>query len=63
MIFDSETLQMLFEETGMSFDEWVDQVSYSSSMTDQEIYNLLPGIIKDALGDFNINASWMHHGM
>ena len=63
MIFDYDTLEMLFNEVGISFDEWIADSGYTDSMTDQQIYSLLPNPIKEALYDFGINASWLHDGM
>ena len=64
MIFDEETLAILFEETGANFDEWAESSGYdSASWTDQQIYAALPQVILDNLADFGINASWMHNGM
>lgn len=65
MIFDQETLEMLYDEVigGDDFTAWLDSLGYSSGMTDQEIYAILPGNIKSELGEFGLNASWMHDGM
>lgn len=65
MIFDPGTLEMLYEElyTGpFTFDEWLDNWGYTSGMTDQQIYAALPSYVKSELGEFGLNASWMHDG-
>ena len=62
-MFTEEILMMLFDETGSDFDEWAAEVGYNSEWTDQEIYNALPAEILPYLGEFGLNASWMHDGM
>lgn len=66
-IFDDDTLMMLFDELypvlGITFDQWVTSTQYNSSMTDREIYNLLPKDMLPHLGEFDLNASWFHAGM
>lgn len=61
-LFDEDTLMMLFEELGLDFEDWAAQYNYAS-MSDQEIYNVLPQAIINELSEFGINASWMHDGM
>ena len=61
-IFTEEILMMLFEETGEDFGEWAGQYDYAN-MSDKDIYAALPDEILAVLSDFDINASWMHHGM
>jgi len=61
-LFDEETLMMLFDELGIDFEEWISESNYDDSMTDQQIYALLPPDIIAMLGEFGINASWMHDG-
>lgn len=61
-LFDEDTLMMLFDELGYDFDAWAAQYDYAN-MSDQEIYNVLPQDIINLLSEFDINASWMHHGM
>ncbi len=63
MIFDFDTLQMLFEETGMDFNEWADNCGYSDEWTDQQIYNALPDEILGVLPEIGINVSWLHGGL
>ena len=63
MMFTLDILEMLFEETEQDFDAWADQYGYSDQMSDQDIYRFLPQVIKDILGEFDLNASWMHDGM
>ena len=64
-----ELLQMLFNELGedldtpMTFAEWADSVGFTSSWTDQQIYNALPAEIKAAILDIGMNWSWLHDGM
>ena len=64
MIFDEGTLQMLFSEIigTYTFESWAAEVGYNDSMSDQTIYSKLPGYIKEQLGEFGINNSWMHDG-
>lgn len=61
-MFTEEILEMLFEETGEDFATWAASHDYTS-MSDQEIYAALPSSIIPFLGDFGLNASWMHDGM
>ena len=63
MVFDLETLQMLFEELGLDFDDWADEVGYTSSWTDPQIYTELPPAIKEEMADIVMNTSWWHDGM
>ena len=62
-----EILEMLFDElgedVGMTWDEWVASTGYTSSWTDQQIYNALPDGIKAYILDMGMNWSWLHHGM
>lgn len=64
-MFTSDILQMLFEEidVGMTFEQWVADSNYNSSMTDQEIYAILPPDMYPYLAEFGLNASWMHEGI
>ena len=61
-IFDEETLMMLFDELGLDFDAWITDSGYTAEWSDQQIYSALPEDIIAALGDFGIEASWMHEG-
>lgn len=61
-LFDYDTLVMLFEELGFDLDAWITEFGYTSDWSDQEIYSHLPKDIIDMLGEFGINASWMHDG-
>ena len=65
MIFDQETLQMLYDEIigGDDFESWLSSWGYNDGMDDQQIYAALPGDVKALLGEFGLNASWMHDGM
>ena len=62
-----EILEMLFEEygdiVGMTLDEWKASIGYNENMSDQEIYSLLPPGLQAMLGEFVLNASWLHSGM
>ena len=61
-----EILRMLFDEYGsedLNFDVWADENDYDPSMTDREIYNLLPKELLPFLGEFGLNASWYHDGL
>ena len=62
-----EILETLFEElgedVGMTFAEWVQSTGYTSSWTDQQIYNALPPGIQAYILDIGMNWSWMHGGM
>ena len=62
MLFDYETLEMLFDELGFNLNDWIAEYGYTSDWTDQQIYAVLPDDIKDMLGEFGLNASWMHDG-
>lgn len=60
-MFTEEILMMLFEEieTGTTFEAWAAEYDYAN-MTDQQIYAALPDALLPHLGDFGLNASWMH---
>ena len=58
-----DILKMLFEEYGESYEAWVASSGYAADWSDRRIYDALPGDLQALLGDFGINASWMHHGM
>ena len=62
-MFTQAILEMLFDELGGDFEAWVDEVGYNSAWTDQQIYEALPDEFLPYLGDFGLNASWMHGGM
>jgi len=68
-MFTEEILQMLFEEIPAlegeddTYDGWVATTGYNESWTDQQIYAALPSYMLGYLGDFGLNASWMHGGM
>lgn len=62
-MFDQDTLMMLFEELGFDFDEWAASSNYNPSMSDEEIYDLLPDDIKAYCSDLVMNTSWYHGGM
>ena len=61
-MFTEEILIMLFDELGEDFESWAESHDYAS-MSDQDIYAALPASILPFLGDFGLNASWMHDGM
>lgn len=60
-------LEMLFdelgEEVGMTYAEWVESSGYTSSWTDQQIYEALPPGIQAYILDMGMNWSWLHDGM
>ena len=62
-----DILEMLFdelgEEVGMTFSQWVASSGYTSSWTDQQIYNALPAGIQAYVLDIGMNWSWLHDGM
>ena len=64
-----EILEMLFDELGedletpMTFAQWVAATGYTSSWTDQQIYNALPSGIQAYILDMGMNWSWLHDGM
>lgn len=62
-IFDEDTLMMLFDECGVDFGEWAANSNYNSSMSDEQIYALLPDDIKAYCSDLVMNTSWYHGGM
>lgn len=67
-MLDLETLMMLFdelseEEGAVTFDDWSDDVGYSESWTDEQIYSALPDYIKALVSDIVMNSSWWHDGM
>ena len=63
MIFDYDTLLDLFDVYGLDFEAWATQYNYSSSLTDEEIYSILPAEIKADILDLVMNTSWYHDGM
>lgn len=68
MIFDLDTLEMLFEEASeeegaITFEQWANSVGYDSSWTDRQIYEKLPSFLDSYLGSFPINPSWGHGGL
>ena len=68
-MFTEAILQMIFEELSAeldldyTFDEWAEANPSWTSWTDQQIYAALPTEFLPYLGEFGLNASWMHGGM
>ena len=60
MLFDRDTLEMLFEEAGEDFAAWMTSSGYDDSWTDQKIYAALPSSVLPYLDDFDLHASWMY---
>lgn len=53
----------LFEESGMTFEDWVTESGYTSEWSDKMIYESLPEFITPWIGDLLVNYSWYHGGM
>lgn len=63
-----EALEEVFDEFGYNgtFEQWLDSIGYSTSWSDQQLYQAFAAAFPDFVelfSDWNMNPSWDHGGM